>query len=117
MALMMSGCAWFGKGKSAKNTPAPTTSSLAQNSPTGTNVTVTPDASPNGSVARVNTVGRFAVLNFPLGNMPLMGQRLFVYRQGLRVGEVRVTGPSNDDDTVADIINGEAEKGDEIRTQ
>ncbi len=78
---------------------------------------MTPDASPNGNVARVNTAGRFAVLNFPLGNMPLMGQRLFIYRQGLRVGEVRVTGPSSDDDTVADIINGEAEKGDEIRTQ
>ena len=80
---------------------------------------VTPDtnAPPTGNVARVYDSAKFAVLNFPLGNLPLKGQRMYVYRQGLKVGEVRVSGPTDDDNTVADIVAGEAQKGDEIRVQ
>ena len=117
---MTAGCAWFSGGKSGPNVsasvtpPAPATTNLL-----ASKATVTPDtnAPPTGNVAKVYDSARFAVLNFPLGNLPLKGQRMYVYRQGLKVGEVRVSGPNDDDNTVADIVAGEAQKGDEIRVQ
>jgi hypothetical protein len=68
-----------------------------------------------GKVVRVNENARFAVLNFPVGTMPGVQQRLNVYRRGLKVGEVKVTGPQQDDNTVADVVNGEVQVGDELR--
>jgi len=68
-----------------------------------------------GKVVRFNSEGRFVVLNFPIGHLPGVDQRLNVYRQGLKVGEVKVTGPQRDDNTVADIVAGEAQVGDEVR--
>jgi hypothetical protein len=78
---------------------------------------VTPAITSKGKVMRVNESARFAVLNFPIGTLPPMGQRLDVYRHGLKVGEVKVTGPQQDDNTVADITNGEAQEGDELRAK
>ena len=60
---------------------------------------------------------RFVVLNFPLGKMAAVEQRLNLYRRGLKVGEVKVTGPQREDNTVADLVAGEAEVGDEARSQ
>lgn len=68
-----------------------------------------------GKVASYNSVGRFAVLNFPLTHMPAISQTLFLYRDGLKVGEVKITGPQKDDKIVADLVNGEAAAGDEVR--
>ena len=51
----------------------------------------------------VNVDARFVVLNFPVGQMPVVGRRLNVYRNGLKVGELSVTGPQKEDNTVADI--------------
>jgi hypothetical protein len=76
---------------------------------------VTPDNSLAGKVVSYNSVGRFVVLNFPARRMPKMDQRLFLYRTGLKVAEVKVTGPQNDDDTVADVVSGDAQAGDEVR--
>ena len=113
---MATGCGWFSKGNSSTapvySTPADTTP------PTGTNsgqVIVTPDTSPTGTVARVNSAARFVILTFPVGQMPAVGQLLYVYRHGLKVGEIRVTAPQQDDNTAADIVSGEAALGDEIR--
>ena len=78
---------------------------------------VTPAVTPKGKVMRVNEGARFAVLNFPVGSLPAVGQRLDVYRHGLKVGEVKITGPQQDDNTVADITNGEAQEGDELRAK
>ncbi len=64
-----------------------------------------------------NDAGRFVVLNFPTGQMPKMDQHLFLYRAGLKVAEVNVTGPQSDDNTVADLVSGEAQTGDEVRDQ
>ena len=63
----------------------------------------------------VNNDARFAVLNFPVGTVPPVGQFLNAYRQGLKVGELKVTGPQGDEDTVADITNGSVNLGDEVR--
>jgi hypothetical protein len=76
---------------------------------------VTPDAGLTGKVAVYNEPGRFVVLNFPIGQMPKTGTRLFVYRNSLKVGEVKVTGPQRDDNIVADLVSGEARPADEIR--
>jgi len=68
-----------------------------------------------GSVSAYNTAGRFVVLNFPVGKMPTLDQVMFVYRQGLKVGEVKIAGPERDHMTVGDLMAGEARKGDEVR--
>jgi hypothetical protein len=46
-----------------------------------------------------------------------MDQQLFLYRAGLKVAELKVTGPQNDDNIVADLVNGDAQTGDEVRDQ
>ncbi len=76
---------------------------------------VTPESLMVGRVTMFNTAGRFVVLDFPVGRMPSLDQTMFIYRAGLKVGEVRVTGPERDNNTVADLISGEAAKGDEVR--
>ena len=45
----------------------------------------------------------------------LFAQALALYRQGQKIGEVKVTGPQQDDNIIADITSGEAEAGDEVR--
>lgn len=111
------GCGWFTKGgSSTATTPGMSNASPATNN-AGSQLIVTPDTAPTGVVARVNSAARFVILTFPVGNMPAVGQTLYVYRHGLKVGEVKVTPPQQDDNTAADIVTGEAALGDEIRTQ
>ena len=76
---------------------------------------VTPEAGLTGKVAVYNDAGRFVVLNFPIGKMPQIGSRLFVYRNDLKVGEIKITGPQRDDNIVADLVTGESRAGDEVR--
>ena len=78
---------------------------------------VTPEKGLIGKVALVNPAARFVVLNFPIGHLPAMEQRLNLYRAGLKVGEVKVTGPQYDDNVVADLIAGDSEVGDQVRNQ
>ena len=68
-----------------------------------------------GTVASVNPSFRFVVVTFPFGELPTSGQPLDVYRNGLKVGELRVTGPEVDANTVADITAGEVRVNDEVR--
>jgi hypothetical protein len=78
---------------------------------------VTPDTSLTARVASYNSTGRFVVLSFPVGRMPRMDQTFFLYRAGLKVGEVKITEPQRDNNIAADIITGEAQTGDEAREQ
>jgi hypothetical protein len=78
-------------------------------------VVVTPENALVGRVATVNGVARFVVLTFPPGRLPALDQRLNLYRKGLKVGEVKVTGPQTDENIVADIVAGDAEVADEVR--
>ena len=78
---------------------------------------VTPDYSLAAKVISVNTVGRFVVLSFPTRQLPNVDQTMFLYRDGLKVAEVRVTGPQQDNNIVADIVSGEAQVGDTVRDQ
>ena len=100
-AVLLAGCADPNSGPA----PAP---------PAGI---ITPDNSLAGKVVSYNSIGRFVVLNFPSRRMPGLSQQLFLYRSGFKVAEIRVTGPQNDDNTVADLISGDAQVGDEVRDQ
>lgn len=74
-----------------------------------------PALSNPGKIAMVNRQVRFVVLTFPVGAVPGIAQKLNVYRNGSKVGEVKVAGPQRDNDTVADIITGELQVNDEVR--
>jgi len=76
---------------------------------------VTPENAVVGKVTTVNQTARFVVLSFPVGHMPAVEQQLGLFRRGLKVGEVKVTGPQLDENTVADIVAGDSEVGDEVR--
>ena len=94
-------------------TPAPTATAPAP----ALKPIVTPNYSLAANVISVNTIGRFVVLSFPASQMPKLEQTLFLYRDGLKVAAVRVTGPQQDNNTVADITSGEAQVGDAVRDQ
>ena len=57
------------------------------------------------------------VLSFPVGQMPQNGQTFFLYRAGMKIGQVKITGPQRDNDTVADLIEGDAQQGDDVREE
>jgi hypothetical protein len=68
-----------------------------------------------GKITAVNPGARFVVITYALGNLPGAGRRLGVYRNGLKVGEIKITGPARDNNTVADIVAGECQNGDEVK--
>jgi hypothetical protein len=49
--------------------------------------------------------------------MPEAGQTLFLYRAGVKVGQIKITGPQRDNDTVGDLADGDAQEGDDVRAQ
>ena len=77
--------------------------------------TLTPVVEPIGKVVAVRAELRFLVADFFLSESPKIEQRLGVYREGRKVGEVKITGPERDKQIAADIIAGEAKVGDEVR--
>jgi len=77
---------------------------------------VTPANASAGKIASVNPTARFVVITYPVGvSLPAPDQRLNVYRAGLKVAEIKITGPARDLNTVADITAGECQPGDETR--
>ena len=55
-------------------------------------VVVTADVSAGARVVSVNTVGRFVVLSFPNGDLPRVQHPMFLYRAGLKVAAIKITG-------------------------
>jgi hypothetical protein len=76
---------------------------------------VTLDEAVLGTVVSVNPALRFLVMDFPVRKLPVLDQRLNVYRNGQKVGEVKVTGPARETTIAGDIIAGAAQVGDEVR--
>jgi len=114
-SLTLAGCATNdSKATNAakKKTPA-TSKARAANQKS----TLAPTLQLTGKVASVNSELRFVVLDFSVGDMPAINQRLGVYRAGQKVAQVKVTGPQSDTNIVADIIEGEAQVGDEVRQE
>jgi len=109
--LMLAGCAHQKGGSATEGNQAQFSTIPRSNR----QLIVTPDTALVGKVIKVNTSGRFVVLNFPISHLPALDQRLNVYRLGLKIGEVKVTGPQMDDNVVADLVAGDAQAGDEVR--
>ena len=78
---------------------------------------VTPAVSFTAAVVSVNDNGRFVVLGFPGGDLPKPPQTMSLYRAGLKVGLVKISGPQSENNIVADIVSGEAKIGDTVREQ
>lgn len=106
LAVATSGCGVFGRSSKTAKSNAP-----------GTPAIVTPDSSLEATVAAVNSVGRFVVLSFSGQQMPKVGQACFIYRSGLKVAEVKITGPRQDNNIVADLLSGDAQVGDTVRDE
>ena len=125
-AFLLSGCATTSQTR-FKNVPGPSQTKAAlpaapvpaepvpTPAPKPAPPIVTPDTGVSGRVTRYNETGRFVVMNFPVARMPAMGKQLFLYRNNLKVGEVKITGPQRDDHIVGDLTTGEAQVGDEVR--
>jgi len=114
-SLTLAGCATNNSkdtNAAKKKTPATPKARGANQKPT-----LAPTLQLTGKVASVNSELRFVVLDFSVGDMPGINQRLGVYRAGQKVGQVKVTGPQSDTNIVADIIEGEAQVGDEVRQE
>ena len=105
--LLLAGCVHH---KPAPNPPPPLRSQQPK-------AVIKPDLRTSGRVAMVNAEARFVVINFPPGPVPQPDHRLNVYRNGLKVGEVKVTGPRRENNTVADIIAGDVQLRDEVREE
>ncbi len=78
---------------------------------------ITPALGAVGRVEMVNLEGRFVVLSFPAGHVPPPGQTWRINHRGLQIGRVKISGPQRQMDTVADIVEGEANVGDEAAPQ
>jgi hypothetical protein len=107
--LVVAGCAGH-KNAASKGSAAPGYHSSSTNS----SLTVPPEEALNGKISWVNTNLRFVVITFPLGQMPAVDRRLNVYRRGLKVAEVKISGPQTEDSIVADVETGEVETGDTV---
>lgn len=105
--LMVAGCGTPPAAKPANGS----VSAAATNAP----YAVTLGSDLVGEITSVNGKGNFVVLQFPVGVMAPPGAALSVYRDGVKVGQVKVTGPQRDTYTVADILRGECQAGDQVR--
>lgn len=76
---------------------------------------VTPVNPIQGRVTVVNARLRFVIVDFAFSQPPALQARLGLYRDGQRIGEVRISGPVNGTSIVADVLSGVAEVGDLVR--
>jgi hypothetical protein len=121
LALALVGCTTSKRSEgSATSYPGAAVSSSRPAPPSPTRppeVIVTPSNANVGKVTSVNPGARFAVITFSLGNVPGANRRLGVYRAGLKVGEIKITGPARDNNTVGDILAGECQVNDEVKEE
>ena len=113
-AALGSGCA---RSKVGPRAPGPGASGgrAVFAEPPAQRLIVTPATGVMGKVAKVNLGSRFVVVNFAGGQMPALGEILPVYRHGLKVAEVRMSGPQLEENLVGDVVAGEAQLGDDVR--
>jgi len=69
----------------------------------------------SGRLVLVNAGSRLCVVNFPIGKLPATDQKMLAYRNGVKVGEILITGPQRDDNIAGDILSGKLQTGDEVR--
>jgi hypothetical protein len=109
------GCAKTGSGTPRASSPRGAASSGVQPGKADRKVIVSPVTGISGKVASVNLAGQFAILTFQAGALPVLDQKLAIYRGNLKVGEVRISKEQIGQNLAADIVAGEARVGDEVR--
>lgn len=114
-AALFAGCSTKPRGKAAPTQAAAKPAPNASASATNKLHQVAASSDIRGEITQVNLPARFVVLNFPVGVLPAKGAILGVYRQGVKAGEIQVSGPQRDTFTIADILKGECRLGDEVR--
>ena len=108
--LVLAGCGGNRAGNSHRSAPI----SLTNKPPV---LIVTPATGTTGRVALVNVRSHFVVVSYSFGNVPAADRRLNVYRQGLKVAEIKINDVRRDTNIVADIVAGECQVGDEVREE
>ncbi len=76
---------------------------------------VTPVNPIQGRVTQVNARLRFIIVDFAFSAPPALQARLGLFRDGQRIGEVRISGPANGTSIAADVLSGAAAVGDLVR--
>lgn len=112
--VLAGGCA---RGKKKQAAQKPPSAFTVKTMDGNTNVVVTPVGSPVGRVASVNAQAKFVVINFPVGQLPAQEARLAVFHNGSKTGEIKITGPAQQNFTVGDITTGTVLEGDEVRAE
>jgi hypothetical protein len=107
-----SGCFWRKKAETEKAPSAFTVRPGGE-----TNAVMTRATSPVGRIASVNAQAKFAVISFPIGQLPANETKFAIFHGGAKVGEIRITGPAQENFTVGDIMAGAAQEGDEVRAE
>jgi len=100
--------------KVAKPSQAPTTRAT---SPSSSGPSVQAVVETRGRIVVVRPMSRFVVVDFGIDAVPPLGQQMAVYRDGVRVGTIRISGPSMGNMIVADVVAGDARIGDEVRPE
>lgn len=79
--------------------------------------TVRPVYPVGGRIALVNEKARFVIIDFTNSRPPELEQKLAIYRAGLKVADVKVSGPFRNTTVAADIMAGEVRYGDEVKAE
>ncbi|MHC1763024.1 MAG: hypothetical protein AB9869_01775 [Verrucomicrobiia bacterium] len=103
--------------QSARQRAAVTPPRAAQQRPTTSAPAVTPVTESAGRVASVNPALRFVVIDFAFNPAPRVDERMAVYRQGQKVGEVKISRQARNSIIAADITTGDVRVGDEVRPE
>lgn len=69
----------------------------------------------SGQVVMVRSEFKFVVIDFGISSVPPQGQRMGVYRNNVKVGEVIIGWQREGSTVVADVIAGDVRVGDEVR--
>ena len=109
LGLLAAGCA----GSKPRPGPAPGAAQPAQTN----KLIVVPSPSVRGKIVVVNPNARYVIFSYPLGHVPQPERRLAVYRNGLKVADIKVGPQRMDTNAVADIITGDCQPGDEVRDE
>jgi hypothetical protein len=115
VAPLLAGCANHPPADWPEPRPASRTTINSTSAPAPPGI-VTPAQGTTGRIVAVNGTARYAVIGYAIGvRLPPVEQRLNVYRNGLKVAEIKITGPSRDTNTIGDIVAGDCQTGDEVR--
>lgn len=88
------------------------TSAVSSSLSSGSTRIAEPTGNVRGVVVTVNTKAKFVVVKYNYRAIPSIGKVLSVLRNGVKVGQIKVTKPVKPPHSTADIIDGDIQRGD-----